>query len=39
MAQNENTQAVAEQTPWTRSQPYTSQEFMESLRDGREILI
>ena len=39
MAQNENTQTVADATPWTRNQPYTSQEFMESLRDGREIWI
>src|SRR6202142_2904340 len=42
MATNDQMQAVIEGSSgntWGRKQPYTSQEFIESLRDGREIWI
>ena len=41
MASTEKMQAVVEGVgnTWGRKQPYTSQEFIESLRDGREIWI
>src|SRR6202043_440421 len=38
MSANENAQA-AEVNNTTRTQPFTSQEYIESLRDGREIWI
>jgi aromatic ring hydroxylase len=38
MSRSEKTQ-TAEVNTWTRTRPFTSQEFLESMRDGREIWI